>query len=134
MDVEMNEERNSMTHEEKQVFLFKKQKRTLDCFLERGAITKALETATGAKLKVLGKPDPGILIAAAARKNVPIGECLMIGDRLATDIAVGVNAGAMTCRINGPGADLTPAEGVVPDLETSDLGGLQKIWEDAEKE
>lgn len=104
------------------------------CFLvDCGAITKALETATGVKLKVLGKPDPGILIAAAARRNVPIGECLMAGDRLATDIAVGINAGAMTCRINGPGADLTPAAGVVPDLELHDLGQLQQMWEEALK-
>ena len=100
------------------------------CFLvDCGAIVKALETATGARLKVLGKPDPGILLAAAARKQVPIEECLMAGDRLATDIAVGVNAGAMTCRINGPGADLTPAEGIVPDLEVRDLGKLQEMWE-----
>ena len=100
------------------------------CFLvDCGAITKALETATGAKLKVLGKPDPGILLAAAARRNVPIGACMMIGDRLATDIAVGINAGAMTCRINGPGADLTAAPGVVPDLELRDLGQLQALWE-----
>ena len=41
MDVEMNEERNSMTHEEKQAALFREQKQTLNCFLERGAITKA---------------------------------------------------------------------------------------------
>ncbi|MBO4632063.1 MAG: HAD hydrolase-like protein, partial [Lentisphaeria bacterium] len=79
--------------------------------------------------RVLGKPDPGILLAAAARRRVPIENCLMAGDRLATDIAVGVNAGAMTCRINGPGADLTPAEGIVPDLEVPDLGKLQDLWE-----
>ena len=104
------------------------------CFLvDCGAITKALETATGARLKVLGKPDPGILLAAAARKQVPIEQCLMVGDRLATDIAVGINAGAMTCRINGPGADLTPAPGIRPDLELRDLGQLQERWQDALK-
>jgi len=102
------------------------------CFLvDCGAVTKALETATGARLKVLGKPDPGILLAAAARKHVPIGKCLMVGDRLATDIAVGINAGAMTCRINGPGADLTPAPGITPDLELRDLGQLQLLWQQA---
>ena len=101
------------------------------CFLvDCGAITKALETATGMQLKVLGKPDPGMLLAAAARRRVPIEACLMVGDRLATDIAVGIKAGAMTCRINGPGADLTPAEDVVPDFELHDLGQLQKTWEE----
>ena len=97
----------------------------VDC----GAITLALEAATGAKLRVLGKPDPGMLRAAAARRQVPIEACLMAGDRLATDIAVGIHAGAMTCRINGPGADPAPAEGIVPDLEVRDLGELRKIWE-----
>lgn len=96
----------------------------VDC----GAVTKALEAAADVRLKVLGKPDPGMLAAAAARCGVPVTACLMIGDRLATDIAVGVNAGAMTCRINGPGADTTPAAGIVPDLEMRDLGELQKLW------
>ena len=37
----MKEEQIGMTHEEKLALLFQEQKRTLDCFLERGAITKA---------------------------------------------------------------------------------------------
>ena len=35
-----------------------------------GALTACLETATGVRLKVLGKPDPGMLRAAAARRHV----------------------------------------------------------------
>ena len=97
----------------------------VDC----GAVTACLETATGVKLKVLGKPDPGMLREAAARRDVPVADTLMIGDRLATDIALGLNAGAVTCRINGPGADLAPAPGIVPEYEVRDLGELRKIWE-----
>ena len=37
----MSDERIGMTHEEKRLALFRDQKRMLDCFLERGAITKA---------------------------------------------------------------------------------------------
>ena len=37
----MSDEQIGLTHEEKQAALFRDQKRTLDCFLERGAITKA---------------------------------------------------------------------------------------------
>ena len=40
-DDEMNEEQIGTTHKEKLALLFKEQKQTLDCFLERGAITKA---------------------------------------------------------------------------------------------
>ena len=97
----------------------------VDC----GAITKALEVSTGVKLNVLGKPDPGMLLAAAKRKKVSAKECLMIGDRLATDIAVGINAGMQTCRIVGPGADRTDVKGIHPDYTMKDLGELQKYWE-----
>ena len=97
----------------------------VDC----GAITACLEKATGCKIKVLGKPDPGLLRAAAERCGVNVEETLMCGDRLATDILLGINAGALTCRINGPGADMTEVPGVIPDFELPDLGELQKIWE-----
>ncbi len=98
-----------------------------------GAIAACLETATGVKLKRLGKPDPGMLIEAAARNDVPIEACLMIGDRLATDIAVGVNAGARTCHIIGPGADLSSVGDFRPDYRVNNLGELQKIWLQQEK-
>ena len=97
----------------------------VDC----GAFIACLETATGCKLTVLGKPDPGFLRAAAARCGVQPEETLMAGDRLSTDIRLGINAGAMTCRLVGPGADLTEVPGVFPDYTVNDLGELQKIWE-----
>lgn len=99
-----------------------------------GALTACLETATGVRLKVLGKPDPGMLLAAAARKNMPLKACLMVGDRLATDIACGIAAGTLTCRITGPGADLTPAMGINPDYRVNDLGELQQLWLQEEKQ
>ncbi len=93
-----------------------------------GAITKCLETSTNTKLTILGKPDPGMLIEAATRYHVPVAECLMIGDRLATDIALGQNAGALTCHILSPGADLIVPEGVRPDYQVENLGELERIW------
>ena len=98
----------------------------VDC----GAITACLEKATNTKLKVLGKPDPGMLREAAARKGVSVENVLMCGDRLATDIAIGVNAGAVTCQIVTPGADLIVPDGIVPDYAVKDLGGLQAIWQE----
>ena len=94
-----------------------------------GAITRCLEVSTNTKLKVLGKPDPGMLREAAARYAVPVEQCLMAGDRLATDIALGQNAGAVTCHILQPGADLVVPENIHPDFQVNNLGELQRIWE-----
>ena len=90
-----------------------------------GAIIACLETATGVKMrKVLGKPDPGMLCAAAERVGVPVEQCLMIGDRPMTDIAVGRNAGAATCLIAGDrDVDRTCA-----DFCVRDLGELHALW------
>lgn len=101
----------------------------VDC----GAFIACLETATKCKLKVLGKPDPGLLRAAAARCGVTPAETLMCGDRLSTDIRLGINAGSLTCQVAGPGADTTAVPGVVPDMVVQDLGELQKMWENVLK-
>ena len=97
----------------------------VDC----GAITKMLETATNTRLKVLGKPDPGLIVEAARRRGATPEQALMVGDRLSTDIAVGVNAGAVTCHITGTNNDLIVPEGIVPDFAVRNLGELQEIWE-----
>lgn len=101
----------------------------VDC----GAITACLERAANVRVRVLGKPDPGMLREAAARKRTPIDRVLMIGDRLATDIALGQNAGALTCHIVTPGADLVTPENVTPDFAMKHLGELQHIWTQTEE-
>ena len=95
-----------------------------------GAFIACLETATGKKLKVLGKPDPGMLIEGAARSSVPVTSALMVGDRLHTDIAVGRNAGALTAWIT-PDPSLEPEcpSHLAPHFRVRDLGELQKLWE-----
>ena len=50
------------------------------------------------------------------------------GRRAAVVGALGVNAGAMTCRIVTPGADLVEPEGIRPDLAVRDLGELGELW------
>ncbi len=100
-----------------------------DWLVDCGAVTACLEKSTNTKIKVLGKPDPGMLVEAAARKNTPVSQVMMIGDRLATDIALGQNAGAVTCHIFTPGADLIVPDNVTADFTVKNLGELQKIWE-----
>ena len=99
--------------------------RLVDC----GAVTACLEAATGKKLTVLGKPDPRMLQYAAKRLNIDVHNCLMAGDRLTTDIALGQNAGALTCHIISPGADLYIPEGITPDYSCENLGELQEHWQ-----
>jgi len=99
------------------------------CLVDSGAISRCVELASGKKLCQLGKPDAGFLRCAAARLGLDASQTLMIGDRLATDIAAGTNAGAFTCRIVGPGADLASFAPVTPDWTCNDLGELQKLWE-----
>jgi len=50
-----------------------------------GALLAAIETATGRRAEVVGKPHPPILTAALERAGG--GRPLMVGDRLDTDIA-----------------------------------------------
>ena len=97
----------------------------VDC----GAISRCVEIATGVKLRQLGKPDAGFLQRASERFGVRPENAIMIGDRLATDIAAGVNAGTLTCRIVGPGADLASYAPVTPTFTCDNLGELQALWE-----
>lgn len=50
-----------------------------------GAIMVALETASGRRAEVAGKPQAALFTSAAAR--LPDGDLLMIGDKIETDIA-----------------------------------------------
>jgi 4-nitrophenyl phosphatase len=58
------------------------------------AITAAIEACTGARCEAsLGKPDPAMLHAALDGVDVAIADCVMVGDRMATDIRMGLDAG-----------------------------------------
>lgn len=77
-----------------------------------GAIAKMIECATGKLPTFLGKPEPEIVYTASKIFNVSIDHIMCIGDRLYTDIAVGINAGAKSALV------LT-GEAQIEDLETS---------------
>ena len=64
------------------------------------AVIGAVEGCTGMKVEaVVGKPSPLILEIALGRLRLPADRCLMIGDRLATDILMGLNAGLRTALV-----------------------------------
>jgi HAD superfamily hydrolase (TIGR01450 family) len=58
------------------------------------AIIAAVEACTGARCEAnLGKPNPAMLHTALAGLEVEPGECLMVGDRLATDVRMALDTG-----------------------------------------
>jgi 4-nitrophenyl phosphatase len=91
-----------------------------------GSIIAALETASGQRPVVIGKPETPMLEAAMARMGVGPDETVMIGDRLDTDILAGARAGVPTVLVlTGVSTreDLATAE-ALPDVVVSDLPSL----------
>lgn len=64
------------------------------------AITAAIEACTQtAATAVLGKPHPAMLQAALAGLDVARADCVMVGDRLSTDIRMGLDSGTATALV-----------------------------------
>ncbi|WP_027725173.1 HAD-IIA family hydrolase [Tuberibacillus calidus] len=69
--------------------------------VDAGAIIAALEVATGRKVEtVIGKPSKLLGELLLADFKVPPDQCMIVGDRLNTDIRLGKQAGMMTGWIN----------------------------------
>jgi HAD superfamily hydrolase (TIGR01450 family) len=61
---------------------------------DAGAVVAAIEACTGATCEVnAGKPDPVMLEAAMELLGLGAADCVMVGDRLATDIRMAEAAG-----------------------------------------
>jgi 4-nitrophenyl phosphatase len=64
-----------------------------------GAIVAAIEACSGVKAIVVGKPQPTILVDPLWNLGIDPADTLMVGDRMDTDIACGIAAGADTCLV-----------------------------------
>lgn len=62
-----------------------------------GAICEMITSSTGRKPIYLGKPNKEIVELCLADSGLSKEETLVVGDRLYTDIACGINAGVDTC-------------------------------------
>ena len=89
-----------------------------------GSICQMIENASGRHPVFIGKPDPTMIRLAWAQTGYGPAETLMVGDRLYTDIACGVNAGVDTALVltgEATAADAavspTPPTAVYPDME-----------------
>ena len=82
---------------------------------DMGAIMAFIEASTGRKADVIvGKPHRGIVDEALARTGFGLDEMAMVGDRLYTDVATGVNHGMM-------GILVLSGEATMKDVEESDV-------------
>lgn len=76
-----------------------------------GSVCEMLFRATGRRPKFIGKPQPEMVLLSMERCGCTREETVLIGDRVYTDIACGVNAGVDT-------AFVLSGEGMVNDIET----------------
>ncbi len=97
-----------------------------------GSISQALCHATGRMPKFIGKPEPDMALLAIEKSGFKPEEAVLIGDRLYTDIACGVNAGISTVFV-------LSGEGTLEDLEKSEtkpehvIENIRKVYEEISK-
>ena len=80
------------------------------CCILLNRVAEMLHTATGRRPKVIGKPQPEMALLAMERTGYSPRQTCLIGDRVYTDIACGVNAGIDTIFV-------LSGEGVMTDIE-----------------
>lgn len=100
---------------------------------DAGATIAALEHITGRKLELLaGKPSRLIMDVALSRLDLPPERCLMVGDRLETDMFMGQQAGMKTAAVlSGAStrADVARMERP-PDFVLENIGEIPRVLHD----
>ena len=100
-----------------------------------GSVCEMLHRATGRRPLVIGKPQPEMAFLAMKATGFTPEQTMMIGDRLYTDIASGVNAGIDTAFVlsgEGTREDLAASE-VSPTWVFEDIGQLLEEIKKGEK-
>ena len=95
-----------------------------------GAILAAIETATGVKPIIVGKPEPILYQQAMRRLTLPRTQMAALGDRMETDILGGIRAGIKTILVL---SGVTTAEQLAlsslrPDWVFRDIVDLMQHW------
>lgn len=96
---------------------------------DAAAIIAAIEACTGVVCDpIVGKPSPIMVATIMDILKVPPGACIMVGDRLETDIQMGIAAGMATALVltgDATRAKLA-ASGLQPTLVLERINGLLK--------
>ena len=67
---------------------------------DAAAVIAAIEACTGTTCDpIVGKPSPIMVSTIMEMLQLPSARCIMVGDRLETDIQMGINAGMATCLV-----------------------------------
>lgn len=91
------------------------------------AMIAAIEACTGVRCDpIVGKPSPIMVATITAMLGLPPERCIMVGDRLETDITMGIDAGMATCLVLTGDADRArlAASGLAPTLVLERIDGL----------
>lgn len=94
-----------------------------------GSVCRMLTRATGREPTVIGKPRPAMVELALERTGFTAEQAVIIGDRLYTDVACGVNAGIDSIFV-------LSGEGVMEDIEKYGITptwvyrDIEQIWEE----
>lgn len=94
-----------------------------------GSVSAMLYNATKRRPKFIGKPEPDMALLAIEKTGFKKEETVLLGDRLYTDIACGVNAGISTIFV-------LSGEGTMEDLAASETkpefvyDNIRKVYED----
>ena len=94
-----------------------------------GSICALLTAASGVKPHFIGKPNRSMVDIISEMRGIPNSEICCVGDRLYTDIAVAVNAGAVSVLVmSGETDEATLAESETkPDYVLADVAELAGV-------
>jgi len=91
------------------------------------AMIAAIEACTGIKCDpIVGKPSPIMVEMIMGLVDLPPGDCIMVGDRLETDIKMGIDAGMATALVLTGDANLEKLanSGLKPTMVLESIDGL----------
>jgi len=94
---------------------------------DAAAVIGAIEGCTGVRCHpIVGKPSPIMVSTIMGILDLPPERCIMVGDRLETDIQMGLAAGMATCLVLTGDADREKlaASGLTPTLVLEQIDGL----------
>lgn len=98
-----------------------------------GSLLAAVRHATGVHPRVVGKPHLHAYLEGLSRLDLPREECLMIGDRLDTDIAgaraIGLASALVLTGVSTREEASSAPESMRPDLVVEELTELAHLWE-----
>jgi glycerol-1-phosphatase len=97
-----------------------------------GSLVAAVANATGVQPEVVGKPHAPAYRIAVERLGLPLEQCLMLGDRMDTDIAgaadVGLRSALVLTGVSTREEALRAPQQLRPDHVVATIPDLQFLW------